>query len=1151
MQLKHAENVEVRAVAFSEDGALAATAGSDSVARVWKLDWTNRQAELLQELAGHKAGINSVQFSHDAGRLLTGSQDRTARLWEIRTGRTIRELLGHYEAVSAAVFAPRWKTDPNDPRKLLFENGRRVWESDAQGNPLPESMIVTASEDGTAVVWLSKSGNWLPDDPNLDATDPEVARAAQDVQQSTPFRGHGRQPVYAAAFSPRGDQVVTGGYDQRVLVWDPSLLFLVRDKLENVKLDDEPVAAPVEIERELVGHTNQVRSVTYSADGQHIVSGSRDNTVKVWELGDSQQSSRLVTTFRGHDQVVQSCVIEPEGRWVLSGSHDARVKKWSIGDYAEARIFDLKGREFEGHGGTAVLGASFSKDGGFIVTAGQDRRAARWDVGQPQQFVNEFVEGHEYLASSAVFARSSRRLLTGAVDNTVRLWDVATGGEIDRLEETGRSAAMALSPDEKWILTGGESRPAVEADRIGAVGANGDLRVWKAQLWQIVTTTDEVTGQTRERVVHRHNLEGRYDEQSNRWLGHLKEVSAVAFSSDAKTLITCDQKGNCLLWSWSDREQPPLPSRELAGHNEKVVAAVFLPKEPVVLTASRDGTVAAWDTVSGRELADRRLPHDRRPLVSMALSDDGQRLLTATEERTVHLWDVRNAREISRDFQMQGGKRTLEANVKRLVEMRRWDEATRSRVQQMLIELNSRQQAAAPAETEAVAANTQLPLASLSLGELAQRFAEAFGFDSVENQPVTPARLLRPLINSVSISPDGALGIGANNEDGIVHLWDLETGELLPTRGGRGLVWSVLFAPYPQMVNGRQVYDFLTVGGSGAALWNYETGRQRMTFSPADAVASAFFSPDGRYVVTASWDNSARIWDTQSGKDILKLEGHQGQVNTAGFSTDGSRILTASDDGTVRLWQIDWENARASVVWQFDGHRAAAGGKVSQAVFSPNGRLVVTAGSDGTARLLNAADGRELCEPLRHLDEENQSLRAVLCAAFSSDSLRILTGCDDRVGRVWDISSDEPVIAPIPGQAIAIDETPLVGAPRLILKLSGHTAAVTAVAFSPENDSSRALTGSRDNTVKVWDAIPREAGELRGQEILTLKGHTREVTSVQFSPNGRDVLTASKDGSAIVWLTESWSEAVAEPAAAPKVAGTAAAAAKREVAGRE
>src|SRR5439155_3060971 len=94
-----------------------------------------------------------------------------------------------------------------------------------------------------------------------------------------------------------------------------------------------------------------------------------------------------------------------------------------------------------------------------------------------------------------------------------------------------------------------------------------------------------------------------------------------------------------------------------------------------------------------------------------------------------------------------------------------------------------------------------------------------------------------------------------------------------------------------------------------------------------------------------------------------------------------------------------------------------------------------------------------------------------------------------------------------------------------IKTITGHTASITSVAFSP--DGLRMLTGSEDYTAKLWDASPGH----EGKAILNLKGHTQEVTSVRFSRDGHYVCTGSRDGTGMVWLTTAWQE--------PRAAGAA------------
>ena len=358
--------------------------------------------------------------------------------------------------------------------------------------------------------------------------------------------------------------------------------------------------------------------------------------------------------------------------------------------------------------------------------------------------------------------------------------------------------------------------------------------------------------------------------------------------------------------------------------------------------------------------------------------------------------------------------------------------------------------------------------------------------------------------NSVGFSPDGSTAILTSSEDKRVSLWDLSVAdrELSGIRTTRtaitqpstlnpqlqsfldfnqigGEVWSAMFAP-----DGRHV---LTIGGNDAQLWNLESRKPVIRYSPHGAVASAAVSADGKLIATGSWDHSAKIWDAATGHAIRKLEGgHTGYINSVEFSADGRELLTASDDGSALIWSV--ASGKPTGI-AFHGHTA----RLLSATFSPDGKHVLTASGDKTAQIWDRATGKSIMTLKGHE-------WAVLCGQFSADGQRIITGSQDATARIWDARTG-----------------------RELIKLEGHTAAVSSVAFSP--DGTRALTGSQDNTAKLWDAGT-------GKEILSLPGHTQEVTSVSFSPDGQNVLTSSRDGTAIIWLARDWRKNDA------KVAGT-------------
>lgn len=280
----------------------------------------------------------------------------------------------------------------------------------------------------------------------------------------------------------------------------------------------------------------------------------------------------------------------------------------------------------------------------------------------------------------------------------------------------------------------------------------------------------------------------------------------------------------------------------------------------------------------------------------------------------------------------------------------------------------------------------------------------------------------------------------------------------------------------------------------------------------SERVRSVAYSPDGRRIVTGSWDKTARIWDAATGREILQLRGHTDRVWSAAFSPDGKRVVTASHDKTARVWDAE----TGQQILLLSGHLD----RVTSAAFSPDGRQIVTASYDKTARIWDARTGRQLLALSGHTE-------LVTCAVFSPDSRRIVTSSHDKSARIWDVATGRQLLllnghtdwamtaafSPDGRRVVtgSFDKTARIWdaeTGRQVLILEGHTDRVWFAAFSP--DGLRVVTGSYDKTARVWDVAT-------ARETLRLNGHTSEVTSGVFSPDGRRVVTASYDKTARVW----------------------------------
>ncbi|KAK0731912.1 quinon protein alcohol dehydrogenase-like superfamily [Lasiosphaeris hirsuta] len=303
-------------------------------------------------------------------------------------------------------------------------------------------------------------------------------------------------------------------------------------------------------------------------------------------------------------------------------------------------------------------------------------------------------------------------------------------------------------------------------------------------------------------------------------------------------------------------------------------------------------------------------------------------------------------------------------------------------------------------------------------------------------------------------------------------------------------------------------------------IWDAKSGKEvRKLEGHSGWVSSVAFSPDGSRIASGSWDETIRIWDAKSGKEVRKLEGHSNWVSSVAFSPDGSRIASGSADETIRIWDAK----SGKEVRKLEGHS----GWVSSVAFSPDGSRIASESADKTIRIWDAKSGKEV----RKLEGHSGWVSSV---AFSPDGSRIASGSWDETIRIWDAKSGKEVrkleghsnwvssVAFSPdGSRIAsgsADETIRIWdakSGKEVRKLEGHSGWVSSVAFSP--DGSRIASGSADKTIRIWDAKS-------GKEVRKLEGHSGSVSSVAFSPDGSRIASGSADKTIRIWDAKSGKE---------------------------
>ncbi|MCI0540005.1 MAG: protein kinase [Verrucomicrobiales bacterium] len=321
----------------------------------------------------------------------------------------------------------------------------------------------------------------------------------------------------------------------------------------------------------------------------------------------------------------------------------------------------------------------------------------------------------------------------------------------------------------------------------------------------------------------------------------------------------------------------------------------------------------------------------------------------------------------------------------------------------------------------------------------------------------------------------------------------------------KGAVRHAEFSP-----NGRYV---ATASADGSArVWDARTG-QPVT-SPMlhkHVVLGVQFSPDGGRLLTFTEGSEAYVWDAATGQMLGSVMSHSQRIYTTQFSPDGRRVVTASGDGTAKVW--DGHTGEPLLVLK---HQAP----VRWARFSPDAKQVVTASADQTAQLWNALTGQPVGKALQHPSRVNR-------AEFSPDGKWILTVAADFSTRVWNVATGDPLTNPLI-HAEEIDvATFSPDGERVITTSRGgltriwetrtwtpvgrpmqHRGWIDSVEFGPE--AQRILTGSGDNTARLWDAET-------GAPLTPPMQHDGLVWSARFSPDGLFAVTASADKTARIW----------------------------------
>ena len=599
------------------------------------------------------------------------------------------------------------------------------------------------------------------------------------------------------------------------------------------------------------------------------------------------------------------------------------------------------------------------------------------------------------------------------------------------------------------------------------------------------------------------------------------------------------------------------PGGDRRAHSGGVSAIAFSQDGARLATGSWDHTVRIWDVVSG---APRRKPFDHGTEVTgLAFSSDGARLAAFSPNGAVSVWEAESGRQLNtfNVGSLTSGVAALSPDERFLAVAR--NQATQGKKASpegttIVWDVQS-----GKAVSRLEGHRGSVTGAAFSVDAMFLATANADGsvmvWDGKTGKPRPPLFPGQGDIVGLSFSGD-ATRLAVAGEDGTVTVWDLGAAKsvkplnTLPSHGSRVSALAL-------SLDGKRI---ATAGADGRAkLWDVTSGEELpMRFPSKDYILALAFSPDGQRLATTSVDGTARVWDVsmRSAAEVVMtlpvpeaygvMFSHRGQLlaiasnketevwNLASgqefhYSDWGALNFTPDDSGLAivtgrqgvkmkrmmagggelphpscnaagNLQWVDFSSDWSEIVisdsdWNVKVCHKATGREsrlhtsdtltaTNIGAMSPDGKTVALGDLSGTLSLWDAASGDQKCS-------WKTNVRQMDIATFSNDGKRLATAGEHNTAQIWNSSCSGS------GQVES--------SKQLRSTLSGHTGAVTAIAFS--RDGTRVVTGSLDGTAKVWDL--HSAGTPK--ELYSFS-HASGVLYVDLSPDGSLLATVSADG---------------------------------------
>jgi WD40 repeat protein len=598
-----------------------------------------------------------------------------------------------------------------------------------------------------------------------DILEGEINKFYEERREESSLIGH-NLCVCSVAFNPNRNLIASGSRDKTIRIWN------LKEKQE---------------EYSLIGHTDSVSSVAFSPNGKYLASSSDDSTIKLWDLTNRIEEYSLI----GHSNIVHSIVFSFNGNYLFSGSKDKTIKIW-----------DLAGRkeEYSFNNNSEVFTIAVSLDGNYLAAGSQDKTVKVWNLLLENREECSFT-GHSDLVCSVSFHPNGKYLASGSYDKTIKIWNILEKKENSSLSgHTSYVYTIAFNPNGNYLASGSEDRT---------------IKIW--------------------------NLKESQEEYS--LIGHGLGIRSVSFSSDGRYLATSSEDKIIKIWNLAETQEESL----LIGHSSCVFSVAFSPNGKYLASASEDKKIKIWDTKTHVE--EYSITYHADIVRNVAFSPDSKYLASGSEDRTIKIWNLIEKKEEctfdSHNYIIRSVAFSPDGNY---LASGSWDKTIK-----IWNLTQKREKCSLIGHTDSIYSVVFIP------GQ--PYLASASQDTTIKVWNLVKAREEYSLaghtgsVYSVASSSDGKYLASASG-DKTIKVWNLRVKrEAYSFSAHASQIRSVAFSPDGQYLASAS-YD------KTVKIWNLlEKREEYLLIGHTEYVYSVAFSPNGKYLASASQDKTIKMWN--------------------------------------------------------------------------------------------------------------------------------------------------------------------------------------------------------------------------------------------------------------------------------------------------